>query len=139
VFGIPSGGVAGVVKTGNRRVMSLVKKKIPLGNGCIFFSWYKCFQRYFFSTVFFFRGCLEFERCVCARTAHCWSQKFSERGVGSGWRRGGMAEDLYVRKDRRWCCLVVIVVIYWYNFFFDLTSRSWRIRGYSVGVGPYRT
>jgi C-terminal processing protease CtpA/Prc len=29
-----------------------------------------------------------------------------------------------------------LVTIYWYNFFFDLTSRSWRIRVYSVGIGP---
>ena len=35
--------------------------------------------------------------------------KFRERGVGSGWRRGGMAEDLYVREDRRWYALVVLV------------------------------
>ncbi len=38
---------------------------------------------------------------VCVRTDECWSQNFSERGVGSGWRRGGMAEALYVCEDRR--------------------------------------
>jgi hypothetical protein len=27
---------------------------------------------------------------------HIWSQNFSERDVGSGWRRGGMTEDMYV-------------------------------------------
>ena len=70
---------------------------------------------YPFSTAFFFRGVwfetfFEFERLrVCVRTADCWSQNFSERGVGSGWRRGGMAEDLYVREDRRWYRLVVLV------------------------------
>jgi hypothetical protein len=46
---------------------------------------------------------------VCVRTDECRSQNFSERGVGSGWRRGGMAEDLYVREDRRWYRLVVLV------------------------------
>jgi len=46
---------------------------------------------------------------VCVRTDECRSQNFSERGVGSGWRRGGMAEDLYVREDRRWYALVVLV------------------------------
>jgi hypothetical protein len=25
------------------------------------------------------------------------------------------------------------VAIFWYNFFFDLTSGAWKIRGYSVG------
>ena len=28
------------------------------------------------------------------------------------------------------------MAIYWYIFFFGLTSTAWRIRGYSVGVGP---
>jgi hypothetical protein len=53
---------------------------------------------------------VDFERlCFCVRTARIWSQIFSEGGVGSGWRRGGMAEDLYVREDRRWYALVVLV------------------------------
>jgi hypothetical protein len=54
---------------------------------------------YPFSTVFFGGGggleLSEFERlCVCVRTTRSWSQNFSERGVGSGWRRGGMSEDI---------------------------------------------
>jgi hypothetical protein len=78
---------------------------------------------YPFSTAFFFRGCgwepSEFERLrVCVRTDQCWSQNFSERGVGSGWRRGGMTEDLYVREDRIWCRLVVLVGGYLLVYFF---------------------
>jgi hypothetical protein len=55
---------------------------------------------------------------VCVRTDECRSQNFSKRGVGSGWRRGGMAEDLYVREDRRWCRLVVLVGGYLLVYFF---------------------
>ena len=55
---------------------------------------------------------------VCVRTDECRSQNFSERGVGSGWRRGGMAEDLYVREDRRWYRLVVLVGGYLLVYFF---------------------
>ena len=55
---------------------------------------------------------------VCVRTDECRSQNFSERGVGSGWRRGGMAEDLYVREGRRWCRLVVLVGGYLLVYFF---------------------
>ena len=71
---------------------------------------------------------LEFERLrVCVRTAECWSQNFSERGVGSGWRRGGMAEDLYVCEDRGWCCLVVLVggyLLVYFFLWFDLNSME---------------
>jgi hypothetical protein len=68
---------------------------------------------YPFSTAFFFGGCVlelsEFERLsVCVRTARIWSQNFSERGVGSGWRRGGRAEDIYVFEDQGWYGLVAL-------------------------------
>jgi hypothetical protein len=49
---------------------------------------------------------------VCVRTDECRSQNFSERGVGSGWRRGGMVEDVYVCDDRRLYRLVVLVGVY---------------------------
>ncbi len=65
---------------------------------------------FFLATAIFCRGCVEFERlCFCVRTRRIWSQIFSEGGVGRGWRRGGMTEDLYVREDRRWYGLVVLV------------------------------
>ena len=87
---------------------------------------------YLFSTAFFFGGCglelSEFERlCICVRTARIWSQNFSERGVGSGWRRGGMAEDLYVCEDRGWCCLVVLVggyLLVYFFLWFDLNNME---------------
>ena len=74
---------------------------------------------FFLATAIFLSGCVEFERLYfCVRTARIWSQIFSERGVGSGWRRGGMAEDLYVREDRRWYALVVLVGGYLLVYFF---------------------
>jgi hypothetical protein len=101
-----------VVKTGNQRVARFEKKKNFAGKRMYFcFFLVQMFSTVFFlATAIFCRGCVEFERlCFCVRTSRIWSQIFSERGVGSGWRRGGMAEDVYVREDRRWYRLVVIV------------------------------
>jgi hypothetical protein len=96
--------LTGVVKNGSFKGLRDLKiKKISLANGCFFvFSWYKCFQRHFFwQRQFFCRGCVEFESLrFCVRTTRIWSQNFSERGVGSGWRRGGRAEDIYVFEDQ---------------------------------------
>jgi len=61
---------------------------------------------YPFSTAFCFLGgggweLSDFERLyVCLRTTQSCSQNFSVRGVGSGWRRGGMTEDIYVFEDQ---------------------------------------
>jgi hypothetical protein len=77
----------------------------------------------------------EFERlCVCVRTALIWSQNFSERGVGSGWRRGGRAEDIYVFEDQGWYGLLTLDGGYLLVYFLwgsDRTSQSGE--GYSGG------
>ena len=77
----------------------------------------------------------EFERLyVCLRTTQHWSQNFSERGVGSGWRRGGMDEDIHVCEDQGWYCLVDLVGDYLLVYFLldcDITSGS--SEGYSGG------
>jgi hypothetical protein len=71
---------------------------------------------------------------VCVRTAHCWSQNFSERGVGSGWRRGGIAEGIYVFEDQGLYGLVALDGGYLLVYFllgYDVTLGS--CEGYSVG------
>ncbi len=77
----------------------------------------------------------EFERlCVCVRTTSIWSQNFIERDVGSGWRRGGMAEDICVFEDQGWYGLVALDGGYLLVYFLlgcDITSRS--SEGYSTG------
>jgi hypothetical protein len=90
-----------VVKTGNQRVTRFEKNAGKRLYFCFFLV--QMFSTAFFLAMeIFCRGCVEFERlCFCVRTDRIWSQIFSERDVGSGWRRGGMAEALYVREDRR--------------------------------------
>jgi hypothetical protein len=93
----------GVVKNVKCRVPSLVKKTIAVGERSFLFlsgTNVPLFQRFFF-----FGWCglelAQFERlCVCVRTTRSWSQNFSERDVRSGWRRGGMSEDIYVFGDQ---------------------------------------
>ena len=66
--------------------------------------------------------------------------KYSERGVGSGWRRGGMVEDINVCEDRKGYCLVALVSGYvLVHFFLSKEGEAWRKRGYSVGFRPCRT
>jgi hypothetical protein len=102
-----------------------------------------------FPTLFYFQECVSMsQKCayrivqsmmwlyVCVRTEHVWSQNFSESGVGSGWRRGGMTEDIYVCENQGWYCLVVLVGGYLLVYFlldYDVTSGS--SEGYGVGVG----
>ncbi len=57
-----------------------------------------------------------------------------ERGVGSGWRRGGMAEDIYVFEDQGWYGLVALdggYLLVYFLWGWDITSRSGE--GYSGG------
>ena len=94
---------------------------------------------YTFSTAFFLGGCgwelSEIERLyVCLRTAQSWSQNCSERGVGSGWRRGGMVEDINVCEDRGGYCLVALVSGYLLVYFFlSKDGKSMEKKGVQCG------
>jgi hypothetical protein len=73
--------------------------------------------------------------CVFVYVPRIAGRKISvERGVGSGWRRGGMDEDIYVFEDQGWYGLVALDGGYLLVYFLldcDITSVS--SEGYSGG------
>ncbi len=57
-------------------------------------------------------------------------QNDRERGVGSGWRRGGMVEDINVCEDRKGYCLVAVVSDYLLvHFFLSKDGESMEKKG----------
>ena len=63
--------------------------------------------------------------------------KYSERGVGSGWRRGGMVEDINVCEDRKGYCLVALVSGYvLVHFFLSKEGEGMEKKRVQCGVPP---
>jgi hypothetical protein len=64
-------------------------------------------------------------------------QNDSERGVGSGWRRGGIVEDINVCEDRKGYCLVALVSGYvLVHFFLSKEGEGMEKKRVQCGVPP---
>ena len=105
-------------------------------NGLFFFCWYNVPLKRFRMLCGF--ELFVFERLyVCLRTGRSWSQNDRERGVGSGWRRGGMVEDINVCEDRKGYCLVALVSGYvLVHFVLSKEGEGMEKKGVQCGVPP---